>query len=63
MGGGGCSLSLARRSPSFGCLQDAWDYVHNSFGLLRSPWNADSTPFVTRHNMTNADVSIQSIQS
>ncbi|CAM9701035.1 unnamed protein product, partial [Laminaria digitata] len=36
-------------------MTDAWDYVHNSFGLLRSPWNADSTPYVTRHNMTNAD--------
>lgn len=36
--------------------QDAWDYVHNSYGLLRTPWNMDSTPFVTRHNMTNGVV-------
>eukprot|EP00904_Undaria_pinnatifida_P008379 jgi/Undpi1/4671/HiC_scaffold_18.g08025.m1 len=36
--------------------QDAWDYVHNSYGLLRTPWNVDPTPFVTRHNMTNDKV-------
>eukprot|EP00904_Undaria_pinnatifida_P008207 jgi/Undpi1/4516/HiC_scaffold_18.g07870.m1 len=35
-------------------MANAWEHVHNSFGLLRSPWNADSTPFVTRHNTTNA---------
>ncbi|CBJ33028.1 Hypothetical Protein RRSL_02205 [Ectocarpus siliculosus] len=35
-------------------MQDAWDYVHNPYGLLRTPWNTDPTPYVTRHNMTNA---------
>ncbi|CAN0120597.1 unnamed protein product [Pylaiella littoralis] len=34
-------------------MKDAWDYVHNSYGLLRTPWNTDSTPYVTRHNKTN----------
>ncbi|CAM9656131.1 unnamed protein product [Scytosiphon promiscuus] len=33
--------------------KDSWDYVHNSYGLLRTPWNVDGTPFVTRNNMTN----------
>ncbi|CAM9656056.1 unnamed protein product [Scytosiphon promiscuus] len=36
-------------------MQDAWDYVHNPYGLLRTPWNTDPTPYVTRHNMTNAE--------
>lgn len=36
--------------------EDAWDYVHNSYGLLRTPWNMDPTPYVTRHNMTNNEV-------
>eukprot|EP00903_Cladosiphon_okamuranus_P019382 g17822.t1 len=34
-------------------MKDAWEHVHNPYGLLRSPWNLDGTPFVTRHNMTN----------
>ncbi|CAN0087203.1 unnamed protein product, partial [Scytosiphon promiscuus] len=34
-------------------MKEAWDYVHNSYGLLRAPWNSDPTPYVTRHNMTN----------
>lgn len=25
--------------------------VHNSYGLLRSPWNNDPTPFMTRNAM------------
>ncbi|CAM9758629.1 unnamed protein product, partial [Hapterophycus canaliculatus] len=33
--------------------KDAWEYVHNAYGLLRTPWNVDGTPFVTRYNMTN----------
>ena len=37
-------------------LQDAWDYVHNPYGLLRTPWNTDPTPYVTRHNTTNGQV-------
>lgn len=37
-------------------MEEAWEYVHNAFGLLRSPWNLDSTPYVTRHNMTNGNV-------
>lgn len=42
----------------WGCLlQDATDFVHNSYGLLRSPWNVDGTPFVTRFNLTNGEVS------
>ncbi|CAM9966090.1 unnamed protein product, partial [Ectocarpus fasciculatus] len=32
---------------------DATDFVHNPYGLLRSPWNVDGTPFVTRYNLTN----------
>ncbi|CAN0362468.1 unnamed protein product, partial [Hapterophycus canaliculatus] len=36
-------------------MEDAWEYVHNSYGLLRTPWNVDSTPYVTRHNMTNGE--------
>ncbi|CAM9580371.1 unnamed protein product [Ectocarpus fasciculatus] len=32
---------------------EAWDYVHNPFGLLRAPWNTDGTPFVTRHDKIN----------
>lgn len=36
--------------------QDAWEYVHNSYGLLRTPWNSDPTPYVTRHNVTNNEV-------
>ncbi|CAN0344074.1 unnamed protein product, partial [Scytosiphon promiscuus] len=35
-----------------------WNRVHNSYGLLRSPWNSDPTPYVTRHNMTNGKVSL-----
>eukprot|EP00903_Cladosiphon_okamuranus_P013777 g12823.t1 len=35
-------------------MQDAWDFVHNPYGLLRTPWNTDPTPYVTRHNKTNA---------
>ncbi|CAB1119544.1 TYR [Ectocarpus sp. CCAP 1310/34] len=34
--------------------RDAWDSVHNPYGLLRSPWNVDDTPFVTRHNTTSS---------
>ncbi|CAM9600123.1 unnamed protein product [Ascophyllum nodosum] len=30
-----------------------YGYIHNAYGLLRTPWNLDSTPFVTRHNETN----------
>ncbi|CAM9764660.1 unnamed protein product, partial [Ectocarpus sp. 4 AP-2014] len=33
---------------------DAWDSVHNPYGLLRSPWNLNPTPFVTRHNATSS---------
>ncbi|CAN0178363.1 unnamed protein product [Pylaiella littoralis] len=36
-------------------MKDAWEYVHNPYGLLRSPWNLDGTPYVTRHNLTNGD--------
>ncbi|CAM9369255.1 unnamed protein product [Laminaria digitata] len=36
-------------------MEDAWDYVHNPYGLLRSPWNLDSTPYVTRHNTTSGE--------
>ncbi|CAM9513044.1 unnamed protein product [Ectocarpus sp. 12 AP-2014] len=36
-------------------LQDATDFVHNPYGLLRSPWNVDGTPFVTRFNLTNGE--------
>ena len=39
-------------------LQYAWDYVHNPYGLLRSPWNLDPTPYVTRHDTTSGTVSI-----
>lgn len=39
-------------------LQDAWEYVHNPYGLLRSAWNLDSTPYVTRHNETSGMVSV-----
>ena len=28
---------------------DAWDYTHNSYGLLRAPWNNLNTDYVTRH--------------
>ncbi|CAN0073283.1 unnamed protein product [Ascophyllum nodosum] len=36
-------------------LKNAADYgyIHNAYGLLRTPWNLDFTPFVTRHNATN----------
>ncbi|CAM9333791.1 unnamed protein product, partial [Ascophyllum nodosum] len=33
-----------------------YGYVHNAYGLLRTPWNLDSTPFVTRHNATNGQI-------
>ncbi|CAB1119543.1 unnamed protein product [Ectocarpus sp. CCAP 1310/34] len=36
-------------------LPGATDYVHNPYGLLRSPWNVDGTPFVTRFNLTNGE--------
>lgn len=36
--------------------QNAWDYVHNSFGLLRTPWNLNGSPYVTRHNLTDNEV-------
>ncbi|CAN0341395.1 unnamed protein product, partial [Ectocarpus sp. 8 AP-2014] len=36
-------------------LSEATDYVHNPYGLLRSPWNVDGTPFVTRYNLTNGE--------
>lgn len=39
-------------------LQEAWDYVHNPYGLLRAPWNTDGTPFVTRYDKINGVVSI-----
>lgn len=29
---------------------DAWDKVHNPYGLLRSPWNVDPTPYLRRHD-------------
>lgn len=34
-------------------MANATEYsdLYNSYGLLRSPWNSDSTPFLTRHNM------------
>ncbi|CAM9236405.1 unnamed protein product [Ectocarpus sp. 4 AP-2014] len=32
---------------------EAWDYVHNPYGLLRAPWNTDGTPFVTRYDKIN----------
>ena len=39
-------------------LQNAYEgYVHNAYGLLRSPWNLDPSPFVTRHNATNGQAS------
>ena len=44
------------RFACFVNLQDAWDYVHNPYGLLRTPWNTDPTPYITRHNKTNAQV-------
>ena len=30
----------------------AWNFseVHNSYGVLRAPWNNDPTPFMTRHD-------------
>lgn len=28
----------------------AFSAVHNSYGVLRSPWNNDPTPFMTRHD-------------
>lgn len=37
-------------------MKDAWDYVHNPYGLLRTPWNLDSTPYVTRFNLTSGNV-------
>lgn len=37
-------------------MRDAWDYVHNPYGLLSAPWNVDPTPFVTRNNTTNSEV-------
>ena len=50
--------SLCRRLHAlFVRLQGAWEYVHNPYGLLRSPWNLDGTPFVTRYNLTNGQVS------
>ncbi|CAM9495225.1 unnamed protein product [Ectocarpus sp. 8 AP-2014] len=39
--------------PVMEASADAWHYVHNPYGLLRSPWNTDPTPYVTRHNVTN----------
>lgn len=36
--------------------QNAWDYVHNPYGLLRTPWNVDSTPYLMRHNLTSGSV-------
>ena len=30
-------------------VQEAWEYTHNSYGLLRAPWNNLDTKFVTRH--------------
>ncbi|CAM9678592.1 unnamed protein product [Ectocarpus sp. 12 AP-2014] len=36
-------------------MKDATDFVHNPYGLLRSPWNVDGTPFVTRFNLTNGE--------
>ncbi|CAM9217833.1 unnamed protein product [Ectocarpus sp. 6 AP-2014] len=39
--------------PVMEASADAWHYVHNPYGLLRSPWNTDPTPYVTRHNATN----------
>eukprot|EP00904_Undaria_pinnatifida_P008202 jgi/Undpi1/4511/HiC_scaffold_18.g07865.m1 len=36
---------------------DTWSTVHNSYGLLRAPWNTDSTPYLTRHNTTNSKTS------
>lgn len=37
-------------------MQNAWNYVHNPYGLLRTPWNLDATPYVTRHNLTSGGV-------
>ena len=33
-------------------MTHAWDFseVHNSYGVLRAPWNNDPTPFMTRHD-------------
>lgn len=60
-----CDISLLRVMFAFGprsyaLSQDAWDYVHNPYGLLRSPWNLDSTPYVTRFNTTNGMVGVGS---
>lgn len=43
--------------------QNAWDYIHNSYGLLRTPWNLDATPYVTRHNKTSGVASTRFINS
>ncbi|CAN0081632.1 unnamed protein product, partial [Ectocarpus sp. 13 AM-2016] len=40
-------------SLSMLALQEAWDNVHNPYGLLRAPWNTDATPFVTRYDKIN----------
>ena len=33
-------------------MTHAWEFseVHNSYGVLRAPWNNDPTPFMTRHD-------------
>ena len=41
---------------SDGVRQEAWKYVHNSYGLLRTPWNVNNVPYLTRHNQTNNQV-------
>lgn len=41
-----------------GVKTEAWDDIHNAYGLLGSPWNLDPTPYVTRHNTTDNEVSV-----
>ncbi|CAN0460623.1 unnamed protein product, partial [Phaeothamnion confervicola] len=41
--------------------RDAWDKVHNPYGLLRSPWNTDPTPFVTRHDRVDGTVGFTAV--
>eukprot|EP00903_Cladosiphon_okamuranus_P013119 g12236.t1 len=53
---GNAAPQNAMRTPARGrfgyipTMMDATEYseVHNSYGLLRSPWNNDPTPFLTR---------------
>ncbi|CAM9679410.1 unnamed protein product [Phaeothamnion confervicola] len=41
--------------------KEAWQFVHNPYGLLRTPWNTNPAPYLTRHGAINNQTLFQTV--